>query len=538
MNNKSLLTIFLLACIIALPSGTALAANDGYLSLESVSRPEGRELYKTLISTADGGYAVAMATATDDKQGCLRKYNADGSLGFTYEYKLPFTINLISIAYCSVTQTPDDGYLLAADGAVLVKLDESGKEMWQKQLVGIADIYHISIAPNGSALLSVSEARQKTNMLLCVDENANVLWQKSREELGATGAGVEHMYVLPVIAADGNFAALTYDQVNNIVTKLDTNGNTLWKTDLPKYADADGLRYFNDMLGTSDGGLLLVGSIRGRSHLIKLSADGRRQWGADNQFSNYKNERLYSAIETDNGYIAVGRGQSITLRSKEDGDYYNDTIIACYDKDGKVVYGKAFYEQMESIKKIVSISGNRYIALASSEHLNYGTGLMHFNTVESLPQTGWEKVGNDWYYRYYGLRVRGWQRVGGKWYWFNPKCIMATGWLREDWLNTPWYFLQADGSMATGWVKVKGYWYFFAPDGAMQTGWLKDKGKWYYLDIPANYGVEGRMQTGWLKVGGSWYYFNASGAMLTGVQTIDGRKSNFASSGEWLGYLE
>ena len=86
---------------------------------------------------------------------------------------------------------------------------------------------------------------------------------------------------------------------------------------------------------------------------------------------------------------------------------------------------------------------------------------------------------------------------------------MVTGWLLD---GGTWYYLDGDGAMVTGWVKVGGTWYHMQSSGAMSTGWLLD-GAWYWLDPN-------------------------SGAMATGTVTVEGRASNFASSGAWLGYAD
>ena len=35
--------------------------------------------------------------------------------------------------------------------------------------------------------------------------------------------------------------------------------------------------------------------------------------------------------------------------------------------------------------------------------------------------------------------------------------------------------------MATGWEKIGEDWYYFKADGSVYNGWLLNGGKWYYL---------------------------------------------------------
>ena len=47
------------------------------------------------------------------------------------------------------------------------------------------------------------------------------------------------------------------------------------------------------------------------------------------------------------------------------------------------------------------------------------------------------------------------------------------------------------------------------------------------------------MKTGWVKPGAHWYYLSEAtggpkGAMMTGEKNVNGKKMNFANSGELL----
>ena len=146
-------------------------------------------------------------------------------------------------------------------------------------------------------------------------------------------------------------------------------------------------------------------------------------------------------------------------------------------------------------------------------------------------KSGWQSVGNEWYYYEQGKAVTGWQMIDDSWYYFEKDGKMVTGWLKEGdkkyyfdsagvmktgWLKLEenWYYFDSAGTMKTGWLSVKNgeEWYFFAKEGRMLVGeWLEDAGKTYYFDI------SGKMKTGWLRTGeGEYYYFDNAGAMKTG----------------------
>jgi len=200
-------------------------------------------------------------------------------------------------------------------------------------------------------------------------------------------------------------------------------------------------------------------------------------------------------------------------------------------------------------------------------------GRRYFFDDSTAMVTGWKKDGDSWrYFRPDGDMATGWVKDGRTWYYLDSEGVMATGWLRyrDNWywlsasgamavgwanVGSDWYLFEDDGRMLTGWQRTEdnGQWYFMHPSGVMATGWLLDRGTWYYLDSEGtmltgwvkvggvwyHLGASGAMSTGWLLDGGTWYWLDSSsGAMATGVVTVEGRASSFASSGAWLGYVD
>lgn len=184
---------------------------------------------------------------------------------------------------------------------------------------------------------------------------------------------------------------------------------------------------------------------------------------------------------------------------------------------------------------------------------------------------GWHRISGSWYWLDgNGAMATGWLLDRGSWYYMGSDGIMKTGWVNDGtgwfWLNPSngrmdaggwrnlgaWYYLAGNGRAVEGWAQIGGSWYYMqpgssqmrtgwindgtgwfllAPSGAMRTGWVGDGDTWYWL------AGNGRMHTGWLQQAGSWYWLNPSdGRMVVGTATVDGRTSQFAPSGRWLGY--
>ena len=143
--------------------------------------------------------------------------------------------------------------------------------------------------------------------------------------------------------------------------------------------------------------------------------------------------------------------------------------------------------------------------------------------VEKPMQTGWLKVGSDWYYYdEKGNYVTGWNHIGSYWYYFAADGIMQTGWQH---LGSYWYYIAPEGNMLTGWQHIGSYRYYFTVNGNMVTGWQEIDGNKYYFT------VNGNMVIGWQEIEGERYYFAPSGEMMTGWQDIEDKRYYFYDDG-------
>lgn len=202
--------------------------------------------------------------------------------------------------------------------------------------------------------------------------------------------------------------------------------------------------------------------------------------------------------------------------------------------------------------------GDKWYWMDESGHMLSGGwhrigGTWYYLHGSGAMATGWLNDRGSWYYLHAsGKMGQAWVHDGTGWYWMDPSSgrMDAGGW-RNIWGS--WYYLSGSGKAAEGWLLDRGSWYYMAPgsaqmltgwvndgtgwfllssSGAMRSGgWVQDGGNWYWLD------GNGKMRTGWLQTGGAWYWLNPdNGRMAVGTATVDGRTSQFAPSGRWLGY--
>ena len=181
--------------------------------------------------------------------------------------------------------------------------------------------------------------------------------------------------------------------------------------------------------------------------------------------------------------------------------------------------------------------GDKWYWVDGSGHMLRGGwhrigGTWYYLTGSGAMATGWLNDRGSWYYLLSsGKMGQAWVHDGTGWYWMDPSSgrMDAGGW-RNIWGS--WYYLSGSGKAVEGWMLDRGSWYYMQPGIAqMRTGWVQDNSNWYWLD------GNGKMLTGWLQTGGAWYWLSPdNGRMATGTATVDGRASQFAPSGRWLGY--
>lgn len=248
---------------------------------------------------------------------------------------------------------------------------------------------------------------------------------------------------------------------------------------------------------------------------------------------------------SDKWYYLLSNGQMKTGWKYD--NYYAGWFY--FDVDGSMQTGK------------IKIS-NKWYYLLDSGKMKTGwcheksTGKWYLADSKGVLHTGWEKVNNEWYYllpnhqmktgwkydNYYagwfyfntdGSMKKGWLKDNSnKWYYLLDSGKMKIGWLQDS-VSGKWYYLNSNGEMLKGKIKLTSESYYLDDSGAMKVGWGKNynTGKWYYAKD------NGALCKGWIKTGGKWYYIDSNFEMVTGSVDIDGRRSNFNGSGEWVGYI-
>lgn len=349
------------------------------------------ELAQSIQPTKDGGYIVVGSTYSNDGDvsdnhgnvdAWVVKLDAKGEMewqkclgGTSYEH-----------AY-GILETNDGGYIVAGktgsqDGDVsdnhggsdawLVKLDATGKIIWQKCLGGSGDeeVFDIQKTDDGGYILVGSTYSVDGDVVGCrgdgsgnygesdawvvkLKENGDIDWQKC---LGGSAYDVAHSIQL---TKDGGYiiAGVTSSQDGDVsdpiggldawIVKLKENGEIEWE----KCLGGTFHEHAYNIQLTDDGGYVFVGftwssdgDVSGyrRAYdiwVVKLKENGDIDWQKCLGGTNH--DQAYSIqLTKDGGYIVAGGTQS------QDGDVsghhrYEDIWVVKLDEKGEINWQKS-----------------------------------------------------------------------------------------------------------------------------------------------------------------------------------------------------
>jgi hypothetical protein len=168
------------------------------------------------------------------------------------------------------------------------------------------------------------------------------------------------------------------------VTKADANGDLVWQKSFGK---SDGPDHGRDILQTSDGGYIVLGSTSTYGQgsydlwLIKLTTDGIEQWNKTIGGTTF--EYPNSITKADDGYVIVGTTDAI--------DGMGDVWVVKTDETGDVSWQKTFgnsnFTEDATCVKTVS---NGYIILGNFYDMN-GTESLWVLRLDTQGTVTWDR---------------------------------------------------------------------------------------------------------------------------------------------------
>ncbi|MFN3781261.1 MAG: hypothetical protein ACK4SO_03690, partial [Candidatus Kapaibacteriota bacterium] len=227
-----------------------------------------------------------------------------------------------------------------------------------------SDVLHCLLPlPNGDMILggwtNADVAFGENILLIRINQDANILWQYSYGGSELDYAQVLARCIDNNIIVGGHTRSFGAGSTDIVLLKVDQNGNILWQKAYGTYDD----NAIASLMPTDDGGFIAGGWSylgAGRSHdavIFKTDSDGNIIWQKHYGTENY--EGIKDIIKSNDGnYIFLG------LTSSEQTQF--DILIAKIDSNGNIIWKKSIAgPRYENPISIVNNNGSYYIVGSS-----------------------------------------------------------------------------------------------------------------------------------------------------------------------------
>ena len=273
----------------------------------------------------------------------------------------------------------------------LIKLDENGKNLWERTYGGSGDDYPVSAQQTQDGGFIVAGMTMSFGSggwdvyIVRTDANGNMIWQRTFGGKNDDGASFVHQ-------ADDGYLVVGYTKSfgaggeDFYILKLDKDGNKVWEK---TYGGNDSDRA-RSAVSARDGGYLVVGSTKsfgagGMDGLVmKLDRNGNKVW---EKTFGASNEDLFHLIKhtSDGGYVIVGYTKSFGAGGS---DFYIVKLYENGDREWERFYGKDRDDMAWSVEQT---HDGGYIVAGWTKSFGVSMGVL----VLKLDASGnklWEKI--------------------------------------------------------------------------------------------------------------------------------------------------
>ncbi|HOP95119.1 MAG TPA: Ig-like domain-containing protein [Dictyoglomaceae bacterium] len=312
----------------------------------------------------------------------------------------------------SIQKTNDGGYIAAgttnsfragSTDVYVLKLDENGNVLWQKTFGGINDdwAYSVQQTTDGGYIVAgytVSiENGYDDVYVLKLDSDGKLLWEK-------TYGGTYSDWAYSIQQTnDGGYivAGWTYPygsgNIDAYILKLDSDGELEW---YKSYGGSDN-DWASSIQQTTDGGYIVAGWTGSSGagcydvYVLKLDENGELEW--QKTFGGSSDDYAYSIQQvSDGGYIVAGYTASF-------GTGYDDVYVLKLNTNGDLLWQKTFgesgYDRASSIQQ--TIEGG-YIVAGYTDSFGAGYTDVYILKLDANGNLVWQKIygGSDYDYVY------------------------------------------------------------------------------------------------------------------------------------------
>lgn len=252
--------------------------------------------------TEDGGFIILGQTATPNHSSSYIWLIKTDSSGIE-QWNQKFNWGIYYADSSAIRQTSDGGYVIVgrirSGGdyvALLIKTDESGNILWDKELTGpYSEAYSIQVTSDGGYII----AGEATSGNLCAwlsktDASGNEQWHQTYCDVGVT---VYATAVLQTPTGDYVMVGFIRERGYIVLIKADSEGNELWRRHFGCFI----YNSASSVTSTTDGKYVLSGMDRGQLYLVETDSNGNTIW---EQWFDYSGGVMVQT--SDGGYIVLG----------------------------------------------------------------------------------------------------------------------------------------------------------------------------------------------------------------------------------------
>lgn len=268
-----------------------------------------------LTVTSDDGYVLAVTIEKNsDSYLWLARMDSD------WEEVWNETVEISKTGGYWVSETSDDGIVVADQNGVVRLIDTSGSEIWNSEIEGTASL---GTEDGGNIVATIADSNGKQTLeLVKTASDGTEAWKKVFDISEPADYEVNEDGTITIDRSGLYTASLVGDE-NVLIIKTDTDGNETENVTI-SLSKMEGY----SVQKLADGGYLVADPGLARSGLAKIDPDGGEAWNAEFDFSAW-----------DGSYEVLDLSDGGKLLIAPEGD---DAVLAEVDSEGSEIWSADF----------------------------------------------------------------------------------------------------------------------------------------------------------------------------------------------------
>ncbi len=336
-------------------------------------------------------------------------YTTYGDGGYDLFFNVDITSDgYVAVGYSNSTNKDMEGLNKGSTSAIIVRYDNNGNILWNRAFGGTAtDFFNDVVTVNdGFIAVGYSESTDQDleglnkghfdAIIVKYDQNGNMMWNRN---FGGTGddrfEGVITVNDGYIVAGrswsnNGDLSGFNKGGWDGIVVKYDIAGNVNWKKN---FGGSSTDNFYG--ISNAENGFIVIGNSYSNNHdvtglqkgggdavIVRYDSNGNVIWNRN--FGGSSFDIFYDVKEVIDGYVAVGYSNSNNHDVLDMNKGLDDAVIVKYDKSGNMVWNKNFGGSHVDYFRSIEIINNNYVVIGQSQSNN--------QDLTGLNRGGWDGI--------------------------------------------------------------------------------------------------------------------------------------------------